>query len=89
MFHHSDGLILLADKGYRDRGTETWLNDSGTTVIRARTAKNQSGRGRNLLGAVQQSIESVNKPSKANSTLNSTAAGSSASPSESCNASSP
>jgi hypothetical protein len=26
MFHHEDGLILVVDKGYRDRDTETWLN---------------------------------------------------------------
>lgn len=25
MFHHPDGLILVVDKGYRDRATEAWL----------------------------------------------------------------
>ena len=36
MFHHPDGLILVVDKGYRDRDTETWLNNSGITVVRPR-----------------------------------------------------
>jgi hypothetical protein len=27
MFQHRDGLILVVDKGYRDRATETWLNE--------------------------------------------------------------
>ena len=64
MFHHPDGLILVVDKGYRDRDTETWLNDSGITVIRPayRTEPERPGRG--LLRAVRQSIESVNQSFK-------------------------
>ncbi|MFF0150168.1 IS982 family transposase [Micromonospora sp. NPDC005203] len=64
MFHHPDGLILVADKGYRDRDTETWLNDRGITVIRPayRTEPERPGRG--LLRAVRQSIESVNQTFK-------------------------
>ncbi|MGX6605135.1 IS982 family transposase [Micromonosporaceae bacterium Da 78-11] len=64
MFHHPDGLILVLDKGYRDRDTETWLNDNGITVIRPayRTEPQRPGRG--LLKAVRQSIESVNQTFK-------------------------
>ncbi len=64
MFHHRDGLILVVDKGYRDRETETWLNDSGITVVRPayRTEPQRPGRG--LLRAVRQSIESVNQTLK-------------------------
>ena len=64
MFHHPDGLILVVDKGYRDRDTETWLNETGITVIRPayRTEPERPGRG--LLKAVRQSIESVNQTFK-------------------------
>ena len=57
--HHPDGLILIVDKRYRDRDTETWLNETGITVIRPayRTEPQRPGRG--LLKAVRQSIESV------------------------------
>ncbi|MEU0556655.1 hypothetical protein [Dactylosporangium sp. NPDC006015] len=34
MFHHPDGVILVVDKGYRDRTTETWLNDNNIDVVR-------------------------------------------------------
>jgi hypothetical protein len=64
MFHHPDGLILVADKGYRDRRTETWLNDSGITVIRPAYRKEPARPGRGLLRAVRQSIESVNQTFK-------------------------
>src|SRR5258707_14591102 len=37
MFHHPDGLILVVDNGYRDRGTQTCLNDSGVAVVRPAT----------------------------------------------------
>jgi hypothetical protein len=60
MFHHPDGLILAVDKGYRDRNTETWLNDSGITVIRPAYRTEPARPGRNLLRAVRQTIESVN-----------------------------
>jgi len=90
MFHHPDGLILVVDKGYRDRDTETWLNDAGITVVRPAYRTEPARPGRSLLRAVRQTIESVNDTSKANSTSNNTAAvPSPASPSGSCNASSP
>jgi len=64
MFHHPDGLILVVDKGYRDRDTETWLNETGITVVRPayRTEPERPGRG--LLKAVRQSIESVDQTFK-------------------------
>ena len=34
MFHHPDGLVLVVDKGYRDRATEAWLNDADIDVVR-------------------------------------------------------
>ncbi|WP_432992878.1 IS982 family transposase [Dactylosporangium sp. CA-233914] len=64
MFHHPDGLILVVDKGYRDRATETWLNDNGITVIRPAYRKEPARPGRSLLRAVRQSIESVNQTFK-------------------------
>ncbi|BCB87869.1 transposase [Phytohabitans suffuscus] len=60
MFHHPDGLILVVDKGYRDRATETWLNDSGITVIRPAYRTEPPRPGRALPRAVRQNIESVN-----------------------------
>jgi hypothetical protein len=52
------------DKGYRDRDTETWLNDSGITVVRPAYRTEPQRRGRGLLRAVRQSIESVNQSFK-------------------------
>ena len=63
-FHHPDGLILVVDKGYRDRDTETWLNDSGITVVRPAYRTEPARPGRGLLRAVRQSIESVNETFK-------------------------
>jgi hypothetical protein len=60
MFHHPDGLILVVDKGYRDRATETWLNEAGITVVRPAYRNEAPRPGRVLLRAVRQSIESVN-----------------------------
>jgi hypothetical protein len=64
MFHHPDGLILVVDKGYRDRDTETWLNESGITVVRPAYRTEPPRPGRSLLRAVRQSIESVNETFK-------------------------
>ena len=64
MFHHPDGLILVVNKGYRDRDTETWLNDSGITVVRPAYRTQPARPGRGLLRAVRQSIESVNETFK-------------------------
>ena len=60
IFHHLDGLILAVDKGYRDRNIETWLNDSGITVIRPAYRTEPARPGRSLLRAVRQTIKSVN-----------------------------
>lgn len=60
MFHHPDGLILVVDKGYRDRATETWLNETDVTVIRPAYRNETVRPGRILLRAVRQNIESVN-----------------------------
>ena len=60
MFHHPDGLILVVDKGYRDRGTENWLNETGITVVRPAYRNEPPRPGRGLLRAVRQTIESVN-----------------------------
>lgn len=60
VFHHPDGLILVVDKGYRDRYTETWLNQQGITVVRPAYRNEKPRPGRALLRAVRQNIESVN-----------------------------
>jgi hypothetical protein len=60
VFRHPNGLILVVDKGYRDRDTETWLNDRGITVVRPAYRGEPDRPGRGLLRAVRQSIESVN-----------------------------
>jgi hypothetical protein len=60
MFHHPDGLILVVDKGYRDRATETWLNETDVTVVRPAYRNETPRPGRLLLRAVRQTIESVN-----------------------------
>jgi hypothetical protein len=60
MFHHPDGLILVVDKGYRDRRTENWLNEGGIDVIRPAYRTDPPRPGRVLLRAVRQNIESVN-----------------------------
>lgn len=60
MFHHPDGMILVVDKGYRDRSTETWLNEADITVVRPAYRNETPRPGRALLRAVRQTIESVN-----------------------------
>ena len=85
-----DGLILVVDKGYRDRATETWLNEAGITVVRPAYRNETPRPGRALLRAVRQSIESVNDTFKGQLDSNNTAvAPPPASPCGSCNASSP
>ena len=64
MFHHPDGLILVVDKGYRDRAIETWLNEAGITVIRPAYRTEPPRPGQRLLRAVRQTIESVNQTFK-------------------------
>jgi hypothetical protein len=60
MFRHRDGLILVVDKGYRDRATETWLNEADITVVRPAYRNEPPRPGGVLLRAVRQSVESVN-----------------------------
>jgi hypothetical protein len=60
MFRHQDGLILVVDKGYRDRATQTWLNEADITVVRPAYRNETPRPGRVLLRAVRQTIESVN-----------------------------
>ncbi|GAA4476563.1 IS982 family transposase [Phytohabitans houttuyneae] len=60
MFHHPDGLILVVDKGYRDRRTEDWLNEATIEVIRPAYRTDPPRPGKTLLRAVRQNIESVN-----------------------------
>ncbi len=60
MFRHQDGLILVVDKGYRDRATETWLNEADISVVRPAYRNETPRPGRMLLRAVRQTIESVN-----------------------------
>jgi hypothetical protein len=60
MFHHPDGLILVVDKGYRDRATETWLNEANITVVRPAYRGEPPRPGRALLRAIRQHVESVN-----------------------------
>ncbi len=64
MFHHPDGLILVVDKGYRERATETWLNETGIEVVRPAYRNETPRPGRPLLRAVRQNIESVNQTLK-------------------------
>jgi len=64
MFHRPGGLILVVDKGYRDRDTETWLGDRGITVVPPAYRGEPDRPGRGLLRAVRQSIESVNETFK-------------------------
>lgn len=64
MFQHPDGLILVVDKGYRDRTTETWLNDNNIDVARPAYRTEPARPGRTLLRAVRQNIESVNQTLK-------------------------
>jgi hypothetical protein len=60
MFCHPDGLILVVDKGYRDRTTEMWLNEADITMVRPAYRNEPPRPGRMLLRAVRQTIESVN-----------------------------
>jgi hypothetical protein len=59
MFQQQDGLVLVVDKGYRDRAMEAWLNAAGITVVRPAYRNEAPRPGRALLRAVRQNIESV------------------------------
>src|SRR3989440_8862963 len=60
MVRPRDGLILVVDKGYRDRATETWLNEADITVVRPAYRNEPPRPGGVLLRAVRQTVESVN-----------------------------
>lgn len=57
---HPEGLVLIADTGYRDATVDNWLVERGVTLIRPayRTKRPRPGRG--LLRARRQIIESIN-----------------------------
>ncbi|MFI6784453.1 IS982 family transposase [Micromonospora sp. NPDC050276] len=57
-------VTTVHGKGYRDRDTEAWLNDSGITLVRPAYRTEPARPGRGLLRAVRQSIESVNQTFK-------------------------
>jgi hypothetical protein len=61
---HPDGLILIADKGYRDAATERQLTERGVTMIRPAYRTEKPRPGRTLLRALRQNIESVNQTLK-------------------------
>jgi hypothetical protein len=54
------GLTLIVDKGYRDTGLETLLNEQGVTVIRPAMRNETPRPGRTILRRLRQIIESVN-----------------------------
>ncbi|GAA3274251.1 hypothetical protein GCM10020218_019770 [Dactylosporangium vinaceum] len=91
MFHHPNGLILVVDKGHRDRITETWLNATTTSTSSGpHTAPNHHAPAGPCYEQSGRTSSPSTRPSKANSTSNATAAGPlPASPSESCSESWP
>jgi hypothetical protein len=81
------GLVILADKGYRDAETESILAAQGVRVLRPAYKGEAPRPGQGLFKPLRQLIESVTTPSRANSTWNATAGGPSrASPFGCCNA---
>jgi hypothetical protein len=60
LLSHPEGLILVADKGYRDATLEQWLAEHKITLIRPAYRTEKPRPGRALLRAVRQIIESVN-----------------------------
>jgi hypothetical protein len=61
---HPEGLILIVDKGYRDRAVEDQLTERGVTMVRPAYRGEAPRPGRQLLRAVRQTIESVNQTFK-------------------------
>jgi hypothetical protein len=90
MFHHPDGLILVVDKGYRDRATETWLNEANITVVRPAYRTEPARPAAPSYAQYDKASNRSTTPSKTNSTWNDTADESRPeSPHASYNASSP
>jgi Transposase DDE domain len=58
------GVVLLADKGYRDQATEHLLAEHGITLVRPAFRNEQPRPGRLLLKLLRQVIESVNQTLK-------------------------
>ena len=61
----TDGVTLIADKGYRRAAFETELNAAGITLIRPNLKSEPTRPGRRYLKAFRQIIESVNQTLKA------------------------
>ena len=61
----TDGVTLIADKGYRRAAFETELNAAGITLIRPNLKSEPTRPGRRYLKALRQIIESVNQTLKA------------------------
>ena len=61
----TDGITLIADKGYRRAAFETELNAAGITLIRPNLKSEKTRPGARYLKAFRQIIESVNQTLKA------------------------
>ncbi|MDW3218945.1 MAG: IS982 family transposase [Acidimicrobiales bacterium] len=61
----TDGVTLIADKGYRRAAFETELNTAGIALIRPNLKSEKTRTGRRYLKAFRQIIESVNQTLKA------------------------
>jgi len=61
----TDGMTLIADKGYRRASFESDLRNAGITIIRPALKSEQPRPGRRFLRAFRQTIESVNQTLKA------------------------
>lgn len=69
MIHHAtlntNGVTLIADKGYRRASFETELNTAGITLIRPNLRSEKPRGAKQFLKAYRQTIESVNQTLKA------------------------
>jgi hypothetical protein len=54
------GLVLITDKGFSGRATETFLNDRGITLLRPARTNEATRPGAGVLKHIRQVIESVN-----------------------------
>ena len=62
---NTEGVTLIADKGYRRASFETELNTAGITLIRPNLKSEKTRPGTRFLKAFRQIIESVNQTLKA------------------------
>lgn len=84
------GQTLIADRNYYGKAFQQHLTDAGIDLLRPARQGEHQRPGAHLFKPLRQTIESINQPSKDNSTSNDTAhAPRPASSSASCNASSP